>query len=335
MPYPVDSRIQALRLEDSFKCLDSDLENFSNYIRQNKIDVLVGQWASVELCHQAINGTSCKLVVCHHSIAFRDNSRAGSKWKRLVKRALYPFYHSYDIKQQLKEHNKIYAMSDRYIFLSESFVEEYKQRSRNRDVQGKLGFMPNPIALPQLDALPCKEHIVLFVGRIEEISKRISYMLKIWKMVESCSIADNWRFVLAGEGPDLQASKELSKKLGLQRCSFEGFQNPEKYYKSASILMMTSAFEGFGMVLVEAQSYGCIPVAMDSFATLHDIVVNGENGIIVLNNDLNRFSSKLIELIGNEPLRKRMMQNALKNVERFSIDSITERWLSIFQEVVK
>ena len=68
---------------------------------------------------------------------------------------------------------------------------------------------------------------------------------------------------------------------GLKRVRFEGRQNPKRYYEEASIFMLTSSFEGWGLTLTEAQQFGCVPLAFYSYASLPDIITDGKNGFMI------------------------------------------------------
>ena len=66
-------------------------------------------------------------------------------------------------------------------------------------------------------------------------------------------------------------------------------KNPEPYYNEASIFMMTSSFEGWGLTLTEAQQYGCVPLAFRSFASLTDIITDKVNGFAIPNDDISLY----------------------------------------------
>lgn len=113
----------------------------------------------------------------------------------------------------------------------------------------------------------------------------------------------------------------------------EGYKNPLPYYKHASIFVMTSAYEGWGMTLVEAQQNGVVPIAMDSYSSLHDIIQNNINGIIVGDNDMESFYRELV-VIMKDSLRRNMMANeGLKSCERYKVSIIVDKWEKIFKEL--
>ena len=166
-----------------------------------------------------------------------------------------------------------------------------------------------------------------------EIQKRITRAIKIWSAIENDPRLDEWNFRIVGEGPDLAMYKQLAQTLGLKRISFEGFRNPQPYYKQAAIFMMTSAFEGFPMTLVEAQQCGVVPVVMDSYLSLHDIVETGYNGIIVSNEDLTGYVNKIKELMTDTSLREKLAMNGLHSCRRFCVEEIVNNWEELFNDL--
>ena len=92
----------------------------------------------------------------------------------------------------------------------------------------------------------------------------------------------------------------MSKDLGLKKVHFYGNKNPIEYYKRAKILCMTSAYEGFPLVLAEAQTFGTIPIAFNSFASITDIIKDGDNGLLIEPFNISKYASILSELMENE-----------------------------------
>ena len=227
--------------------------------------------------------------------------------------------------------------SDRWIFLSSGFAENAKSifcsnvfPSRNMD---KIGFIHNPIKINDAQAhTVSKEKIVLYVGRIVPW-KRVNLLLDIWSRLKRKGCTDGWKFIVVGDGTDLQDEKRYAQEIGCSDVIFTGFQDPAEFYAKSQIFVTTSASEGFGMVLVEAQVNGCVPVAFDSFASLHDIIASGENGIIVRNNDLDEFASQLHNLMSNEQLRQSLADNAMKSCRKFSVEKIADQWEELVSEL--
>ena len=158
--------------------------------------------------------------------------------------------------------------------------------------------------------------------------------MKIWKQIESIHSLGDWRLTIVGHGEEYEMYyKNFVKRNYLKRVQFAGAQSPEPYYRRASILPLTSSFEGWGLTLTEAQQFGVVPIAFYSYASLTDIITNGENGFIIPNNDLNAFTKRIVSLMENDDLRKIMAYNAIKTSHRFSKEKICEDWMYVFNDI--
>lgn len=158
---------------------------------------------------------------------------------------------------------------------------------------------------------------------MEEDQKRISAAIKIWSLLEAKYT--NWQLVIVGDGPDLNTYKKIAKSL--HHITFVGHSNNvQEYYKKSKVFMMTSIWEGLPMTLIEAMHYGCIPVAFDNFAALHDLIDNEKTGYIIPNNDINSFVQCLAKLISDERLIECISKKILNRPDMFKMDDIVNMW---------
>ena len=94
---------------------------------------------------------------------------------------------------------------------------------------------------------------------------------------------------------------------------------------------MTSTHEGWGMVLTEAMSYGCVPFVYDTYESLHDIIDDGKNGIIAKPFDKKEMARRIQEAIDDGKKFTAMQNATVEKVKSFSIEQIVDKWETIFK----
>lgn len=156
-------------------------------------------------------------------------------------------------------------------------------------------------------------------------------MLEIWQQL--FEVFPDWKLIIVGGGDALDSLQQLAKKMGLKRVCFEGFQDPRPYYERASIFCMTSTWETFGLVLIEAMNYGCVPMAFNSYAAATDIIDDNENGILIPPVDCEKYANALAALMRDSALRKRMAEAAMEKAKLFSVEKICNAWDKLFNEL--
>ncbi len=256
--------------------------------------------------------------------------------KRLLRIVCYPYFYFKELRRFQNRWKRILSRTSKILLLSSSFKKDF-QRLLNVPAS-RFYSIPNPLSFAEIanpDILGSKKKEVLIVARMKEQQKRISLALKIWQLVEKKSVSSNWVLRIVGNGEDLDFYQKLSRHLNLKRVYFLGSQNPIPFYQTASLFMMTSAFEGWGLTLTESQQFGVVPVAFDSYASVRDIVDDGKNGFLIPFGNLKAFAEKLICLMDNSEIRNRMALNCLKSVCRFEMLKIIPMWKSLLMDVCK
>lgn len=102
------------------------------------------------------------------------------------------------------------------------------------------------------------------------------------------------------------------------------------YYHRTAIFFMTSSFEGFPNVTIEAQSRGAVPVLMDSFPLASWVVNHDRDAVLVPLFGLDRMADGILGLARDDSRRGRMQKAALENARRFHIDRVGEKWQELF-----
>lgn len=180
-----------------------------------------------------------------------------------------------------------------------------------------------------------KDYQIVFVGRLENMTKRPYRILQTWKLIEGKY--PDWNLTFVGDGPDRQSLEAKVEEEGLERVSFVGFQNPVEYYKRASILMLTSDIEGFPLVLAECMSFGVVSVVYASYPAVYDIIEDGIDGIIIPKKDefpVELAARKISAIMVDENKRLKMALAATKKSQQFSISTICRQWEDTFKEII-
>ena len=104
-------------------------------------------------------------------------------------------------------------------------------------------------------------------------------------------------------------------------------------YLESSIFVLTSRFEGFAMVLLEAMACGLPVVSFDCPWGPSDIIKNGEDGFLVEYLNTNKEAERICQLIENPQLRKTMGTNARINIRRYERDTVMKQWTELFKKL--
>ena len=163
-------------------------------------------------------------------------------------------------------------------------------------------------------------------------NKGFDLLLQIWSKIN----VDGWELSVYGKStPDFKYESD-SKRMGLKNIYFLGTNdNMELVYEESSILIMPSRTEGFGLVLIEAMSFGIPCVSFDCPSGPSDIIDDGVNGFLIPNYNIDFFVLKLMELIQNKDLRIIMGNRAIIKSIKDSKDEIIKKWDLLYKEVCR
>ena len=216
--------------------------------------------------------------------------------------------------------------------MSEVFKNKFSSYAKVHLSDNKVTVIPNALTFNEFaDAADLfkKKKRVLIVSRLDEVQKRISLSIAIWREIMQDSKYRNWSLEIVGNGPNRKQYEDIVKKHSVPNVVFKGEQIPQKFYLEDSIFMMTSKSEGWGLTLTEAQQFGCIPIAFNTYESLQDIIINGENGYIVEDSDVAAYVEHMKKLMDSEDLRICMMKNAIECSKRFNIENIGRLWFDL------
>lgn len=320
----------------------SDIE-LKNILDQLNVEVIINQTGySVKFTKMLLNIKNDKTSIINNlhinPLNFYDNHK--NIIQELFNRKKIGFLNTYftrkiilryHVWKQRKELGFIVKNTDAFVMLSEKFKPElFFLVPKLKKYLHKIHGIGNPFQRPEVDvkALP-KENVVLFVGRLDLSQKRVDLLLEIWKKLHAQ--APDWKFWVLGDGAEKKNMEKYCLQNKLDRVQFFGKVDPTEYYKKAKIFHMTSAFEGFGNVLIEAQSYGCVPMLFNSYSAASDIVNHNKNGILIQPFDCNEYIVETKKLMDNPVKTSELAINAYENVLRFSYEETYKKWEKVFE----
>jgi glycosyltransferase involved in cell wall biosynthesis len=221
---------------------------------------------------------------------------------------------------------KIEQEADVVVTLTQGDALEWKLAKR-------VIVIPNFSIMPLAAMSTGEEKRVLAVGRLEW-QKGFDRLIEAWAMIEG-SYPD-WRLDIFGSGTLESELKELIRQHGLQHIQINAFTpNIAEKYLESSIFVMTSRFEGFSLVLLEALQAGLPCVTFDCPFGPSDVVSDGVNGYLVPDGDVRLFAEKLSTLMNTPSTIKRFSKESAECVKVFNVDVVMEQWKKLFLELSK
>ena len=173
---------------------------------------------------------------------------------------------------------------------------------------------------------------VIAVGRYSH-QKGFDLLVEAWSVVAKKH--PDWILNVYGDGDRTELQNKIDE-LNLTKSFIANEKTDaiiQKYLES-SIFVLSSRYEGFGLVLIEAMNCGVPPVSFACPTGPKDIITHGEDGILVENGNIEQLAEKICYLIENEDVRKKMGRNARENVKKFKKEIIMDQWKKLFEMLI-
>lgn len=310
------------------------------HVRQERPDVVIGIMGTCSMVAKiATIGMNIPVIATEHNAFERPSSAPMSAGLRFSKFVLNKWY-------------------DHVTVLTEADKRVIGNRLKHVTV------MPNPLALVPVSVVPEKEKVILAVGRLdawhvkgfdllfrcfqqlvhsaecreqrraEALNKKYKINNKDDEYIDSC----DWRLQIAGGGSEesLNYLKGLCRECGVEdRVDFLGFQEDiESLYKKAEIFVLSSRYEGFGLVLIEAMSQGCACVACDYKGRQREIIQDDSQGLCCEPDDVDALAQALMRMIEDEDYRKTVQKNAVERSKYYDTNKTVRRWEKLINEII-
>ena len=313
----------------------SNIATFQKYCRENKIEVVINQWGlpfytsffvkisvpEIRLI-SVLHGSPTVAKTLLHTEGLLNSStgiflRAWYKGILCFKKNVIRVGLRYSVK-----------VNEKFVLLSKGFIPPFEEFTGL--TSEKVIAIGNPITIPTDYSIHKEEkrNIILYVGRMDYENKRVDRIVNFWER-NNGSLPD-WELIMIGDGP---YKKDVEKNIaGLQRVHLYPFQvePPIEFYKRASLLLLTSDLEGFGLVVIEAMSYGVVPVVYGSYEAIYDIINSGKDGIITsCPFNEKEYDDAVMNYCKDSILREKASLAAVEKSRHFSVDDIKKKWYGL------
>ena len=315
--YPLNEKIKLFYLLDPkkegklYRTGIYPIIKLHNFIKKNNIELLIDiDTVLSNYSSFAIQGTKCKLIAWEHFNYWSMNimnERKRFRAKKLIKKYASGMVTLTD-EDKLK-HDEVYN-------LPEDFITTINNPCLS-DCEVNYDF---------------NSHIFLSVGRLSA-PKGYDLLLKAWKLVQNK--VEDWKLVIVGDGELKSELLELSEDLELERISFVGHSDCiEQYYQNAACYVMSSRYEGFPMVLLEAQSYGLPVISFDCKTGPKELIVDHQNGYLVEPENVVQLAECMTKFIESEDAANKMSEISLSNINKFKLDAIVKQWVYLINKTL-
>lgn len=319
---------------------EKNVKYLRDFIKEKKIDIILNQngispEASFFLLKYAPKDV--KIITVPHSSLISTygmkqhiDSRLIPMFPKIVMDFLDNWTNYFMLQKYKKYWKLVLERSDSIVLLHKNLLSSSLKFLRIQKCE-KITWIENPCTIEKSTKKIVKNDTILFVGRLAPV-KNILTIIKAWKIIHDDF--PTWNLVIVGDGESRTSLEKYVQEKKIQRVSFEGIKDPTTYYEGSKIFCMTSYYEGMPLVILEAMSYGVVPIVINSFETASAIVKNEHNGLIVNSFKVKEFADGLLRLVKDDSLLNKMSRNCLEQSEDYSIDNITKKWYKLFEKLL-
>lgn len=229
-------------------------------------------------------------------------------------------------------HYKKWILDKRYDYVT-VLTKADKDYIGNRLKNVKV--MYNPLFLKPLKKVPLKKKTILSIGRLDAWHyKGFDILISAWRDISKQFPDWNLRIIGAGSQETHHYLKDLAR--GIDNISFADYTtNIVDEYKTAAIYCLSSRYEGWGLVMVEAMSQGCATIACNYNGRQAECITDGFDGLLCPTDNVNALKDKIELLISDNKQRLVIQENAMQTSEKFRYDNISRNWDKFLKAVIR
>ncbi len=175
---------------------------------------------------------------------------------------------------------------------------------------------------------------MIAVGRLD-YQKGFDRLIQAWELVQHSGKFTDWKLDIYGQGEWQEMLQQMIDKAELQNtvCLNRPTKQIGEEYVKSDMLVMSSNYEGFPMVMIEAMACGLPVVSFDYKCGPKDIIQSGINGLLVPNGDIQALADAMMKVMEDEAYRKMLSLNARKVVDTYSEQAVMAQWIRLFTSI--
>lgn len=291
-------------------------KRLTEVLMREKADVVVSLFPSESSFLPEINDGSKKILELHFNKFFRlQYNRSGllgliDRWRT-------------------REDDRLVRKFDKFVVLSNEDCGYWGDLSN-------IEVIPNAAKFISSGYSSCQNKRVIAVGRLD-YQKGFDRLIEAWALVQQTDKYSDWSLDIFGQGEWRDMLQQMIDERGLQdRVTLnKPTKDIAKEYAASSMLVMSSHYEGFPMVMIEAMACGLPVVTFDYKCGPRDIIDHEINGLLVRDGDIEGLAKAMISMMRDDAARKRMGENAKKVVETYSEEAVMMQWIELFNTLAK
>lgn len=294
-------------------------QKLSKILNEVKPDIVISTFTHEASFLPSIKDGSKKILEFHFCKGHKRKMADAFGFPLLTKLAYYA--------KCWQEENVIIPKYDQFVVLTEEDKRDWEKKVPS------VKCIPNILPFESNEQAVLESKSVIAVGRLDA-QKGFDILISLWSKIHN--ECPDWHLDIFGQGKDEKKLKDMILQYNLEQsvCINKPSKNIKEKYLKSSLLLMTSRYEGWGMVLTEAMQCGLPVVAFGCKCGPKDIITDGEDGFCIPCWDTEMFINEVVEIMKDQALLKKMGNNAYRNVQRFSEENIMPLWIDLFNKII-